>query len=62
MILRLRLYRLVLKIGTYTLPVLAFYLGWWIWKAACAYLGRPVLYFPHANMNQLLFALFVWAL
>lgn len=62
MILRLKLYRLVAKTGTYLLSILAFYLGWWIWRAICDYLSRPVLYSPHGHMNEVLFGAFVWAL
>jgi Undecaprenyl-phosphate glucose phosphotransferase len=62
MILRLRLYRLCLKIGTYLLPVLAFRLGWWLWVGACAYIGRPVLQSESGHVLQVLFGMFVWAL
>ena len=61
MILRLELYRLFLKIGTYLLPILAFRLGWWYWMMVCAFLDRPVLYSPHGHLSQILFGMFVWA-
>jgi len=61
MILRLKLYRSLLKMGTYLLSILAFFLGWWVWKATCDYLGRPALYSPRGHVNQVLFAAFVWA-
>jgi Undecaprenyl-phosphate glucose phosphotransferase len=62
MILRLKLYRMFLKIAVYSLPIPAFGLGWTVWVAICTYLGRPVLYPEHGHFNQILFATFVWAL
>jgi Undecaprenyl-phosphate glucose phosphotransferase len=62
MILRLKLYRLCLKIGTYLLPLLAFRLGWWLWVGTCAYLNRPVLQSPSGHILQVLFGTLVWAL
>src|SRR5712692_7074962 len=61
MILRLKLYRLFLKIGTYLLPILAFKLGWWIWIVVCQTLNRPALYSPRGHLSQILFGMFVWA-
>lgn len=61
MILRLKLYRLLLKIGTYLLSVLAFFGGWWVWKIVWEVLGRPSHYAPATHMNQLLLGVFVWA-
>jgi len=61
MILRLKLYQLSLKVYTYLLPMLAFYLGWYAWKACCAFLGRPVLFSLHGHLNQILFGTLVWA-
>ena len=61
MILRLKLYQFFLKITTYLVAVLAFYLGWWMWTVLCTTLGRPVLYFTFGHVNQLIFATFVWA-
>src|SRR6201984_1608625 len=61
MILRLKLYRLSLKVATYLLPILAFYLGWSVWKLCCAFLGRPALFSFHGHVNQMLFGTFVWA-
>lgn len=62
MMLRLKLYRLFLKIGTYLLPILAFYLGWWTWVGLCQTLHRPLLYPSHGHFSQILFGTFVWAL
>ena len=61
MILRLKLYGISLKAATYFLPILAFYVGWWVWEASCAFLGRPVLYSVHGHLNQMFFGTFVWA-
>src|SRR6266446_2972463 len=61
MILRLRLYRLFVKMGTYVLSIFAFYLGWWIWRAICNYLGRPALYSPYGHVNHVMFGALVWA-
>ena len=61
MFLRLKLYQLYLKIATYLLPILAFRLGWWIWKFICISIDRPVLYSPHGHFSQILFGTFVWA-
>lgn len=61
MILRLKLYSLSLKVATYLLPVLAFYLGWYIWMLASAFLGRPVLFSFHGHLNHMIFGTLVWA-
>jgi len=61
MILRLRLYRLSLKVATYLLPILAFYLGWCVWRLSCQFLGRPVLFSFHGHYNHMLFGTLVWA-
>ena len=61
MILRLKLYRLMLKTATYLLPFPAFKLGWWIWMALCLALNRPALYSPQGHVGQILFGTLVWA-
>lgn len=61
MILRLRLYRFLLKVSTYLLGLLAYYAGWSAWKVICEHLGRPVLYWPYGHGSQVLFGTFVWA-
>lgn len=61
MILRLRLYRLFVKMGTYVLSIFAFYLGWWVWRAVCDYLGRPAPYSPYGHVNHVMFGALVWA-
>lgn len=62
MVMRLKLYRMFLKITVYSLPVPAFALGWNVWVAISTYLGRPVSYSVHGHFNQILFVTFVWAL
>src|SRR5579859_1096324 len=61
MMLRLKLYRLSLKLAIYALPILAFWLGWWLWTWLCASFGRPILYPSHGHLIDILFAMFVWA-
>jgi hypothetical protein len=62
MIIRLKLYRLFLKVGIYLLPVPAFSLGWWLWVALGKFLGRPIHYSPHGHLSEIIFGTFVWAL
>src|SRR6476620_1100058 len=61
MILRLKLYGLSLKVATYLLPILAFYLGWYVWNLSWAFLERPVLFSFHGHVNHMLFGTLVWA-
>src|ERR1700722_16952882 len=61
MILRIKLFRLFLKIGVYILPVLAFKLGWWLWIVFSAFLDRPAMYSPAGHLNQIVFGTLVWA-
>lgn len=62
MILRLRAYRLVFRTSIYLLPLPALYLAWSIWLWVCTFLGRPTVYRPTAHPNQIMFAIFLWAL
>ena len=62
MIMRLKLYRLFMKIGIYLLPFPAFQVGWRIWTLICEILNRPHPYTPHGHISQALFGSFVWAL
>ena len=62
MIMRLKLYRLFLKIGIYLLPFPAFLFGWRIWTELCETLNRPHPYTPHGHLSQIVFGTFVWAL
>lgn len=61
MVLRLRLYGLLLKAGIYPLSILGFYFGWGVWRSLCGFLGRPVLYSMHGHFNHILFGTIVWA-
>lgn len=61
MILRLRRYRLSLKIAIYVLPVLGCGLGWWFWIFVSGLLGRAALYSPREHLAQLIFGILVWA-
>lgn len=61
MILRIKMYRLFLKMAVYLLPFLAFRLGWWFWMVICEFIDRPVLYSPQGHLSQILFGTFVWA-
>ena len=60
MVLRIKMYRLFLKVGIYLLPILAFRLGWWLWMVICTYFDRLVLYSPQGHLSQILFGIFVW--
>lgn len=62
MIMRLKLYRMFLKIAVYALPVPAFALGWVIWVMMSATFNRPIHYFLQGHLNQILFGTCVWAL
>ena len=61
MILRLKLYRLCLKLAIYSLPFLAFKSGWYLWIICSRFLDRPTPYSPQGHFSQILFAVFVWA-
>jgi Undecaprenyl-phosphate glucose phosphotransferase len=61
-ILRLRRYRLSLKLAIYGLPVVVFGIGWWLWMSVAIMLGRPVLYPAGGHLTQILFGTVVWAL
>jgi len=60
MVLRIKMYRLFLKVGVYLLPIIAFRLGWWFWMVICKFVDRPVLYSPQGRLSQILFGTFVW--
>ena len=62
MILRLKLYRLITKLGVYSLSMSSFYCGWWLWHIACQQLGRPDKYRPFGHASQLLLGLLIWVL
>jgi Undecaprenyl-phosphate glucose phosphotransferase len=60
MILRLRRYRLSLKLAIYGLPIVVFGIGWWVWMLVAMMLGRPVLYPAGGHLTQILFGTLVW--
>ena len=61
MILRLKRYRLSLKIAIYVLPIAVFALGWWVWMFVSMVLGRPAFYDPAGHSTQIIFGTVVWA-
>jgi Undecaprenyl-phosphate glucose phosphotransferase len=61
MLLRLKIYRLLLKLASYLLPFPAFELGWRIWAASSEFFGRPVGYPARGHLALVLFGSFVWA-
>ncbi len=61
MLLRLKMYRLLLKIATYILPFPAFELGWRIWALSSAFMDRPAVYPVHGHFTLVLFSAFLWA-
>jgi Undecaprenyl-phosphate glucose phosphotransferase len=61
MLLRLKLYRLLLKVTTYLLPFLAFEIGWQIWAFSLTFIDRPVKYPSQGHFTLVLFSSFVWA-
>jgi Undecaprenyl-phosphate glucose phosphotransferase len=61
MLLRLKLYRLLLKVTTYLLPFLAFEIGWQIWAFSLTFIDRPVKYSSQGHFTLVLFSSFVWA-
>jgi Undecaprenyl-phosphate glucose phosphotransferase len=61
MLLRLKMYGLLLKITIYFLPFLAFAIAWPIWALSMASVGRPIMYSHHGHFVLLLFSSFVWA-
>jgi len=62
MLLRLKMYRLLLKIAIYLLPFPAFEVGWRIWALCMAFVDRPVEYPVHGHFTLVLFSAFLWAL
>src|SRR5713101_1014744 len=61
MLLRLKIYRLLLKITIYLLPFLAFEIGWQVWAFFVEALGRSVKYPHQAHFPLILFSAVVWA-
>jgi Undecaprenyl-phosphate glucose phosphotransferase len=61
MLLRLKMYRLFLKVTIYLLPFLAFEIGWPVWAFFVEALGRPVKYPYQGHFPLILSSAFVWA-
>jgi Undecaprenyl-phosphate glucose phosphotransferase len=61
MLLRLKMYRLLLKATTYLLPFLAWEIGWQIWAFCVTLLDRGVGYPQRGHFSLVLFSSFVWA-
>jgi Undecaprenyl-phosphate glucose phosphotransferase len=61
MLLRLKMYRLLLKITTYLLPFIAFQIGWQLWASFLESVNRAVLYPRQGHFTLVLFSSFVWA-
>ncbi len=61
MLLRLKLYRLLLKIAVYLLPFPAFEIGWRIWSLSVSLVDRPVEYPLRGHFTLVLFSAFLWA-
>lgn len=62
MILRLKLYRLITKVGIYGLSLSSFCLGCWAWQIVCQRLGRPAEYQPFGHIGQMLLGVIIWVL
>lgn len=60
MLLRLKLYRLFIKLAVYPLPFAAFYLGFGLWAHSWSYLGRPADLSAYSRFTIPLLACFVW--
>ena len=61
MILRIKRYRLSLKIAIYALPLLVSSIGWCVWMFVSMALRRPALYAPGGHFTQIAFGTVVWA-
>lgn len=61
MILRLKVYRMLLKLMTYLLPIAAFPLGWWLWVILAGSMNRPVHFQQTGHLAAMLLGTFVWA-
>jgi Undecaprenyl-phosphate glucose phosphotransferase len=62
MLLRLKIYRLLLKFTTYLLPFLAFEIGWQVWALSSTFIDRPVEYPHYGHFTLVLFSTFVWTI
>jgi len=61
MLLRLKMYRLLLKVTIFLIPFFAFEIGWQIWAYSLMFINRPVKYSHEGHFTLVLFSSFVWA-
>jgi Undecaprenyl-phosphate glucose phosphotransferase len=62
MLLRLKLYQLLLKIAAYILPLGGYYTGLQVWSYTLPLIGRPTTFVAHGHFGMLLFGCVVWAI
>jgi Undecaprenyl-phosphate glucose phosphotransferase len=62
MLLRLKVYRFLLKVAIYLLPFPAFELGWRLWALCLTFIDRPIEYPIRGHVTLVLFSAFLWAL
>src|SRR5882762_7598115 len=62
MLLRLKVYRFLLKVAIYFLPFPAFELGWRAWALCLTFIDRPIVYPIRGHFTLVLFSAFLWAL
>jgi len=60
-LLRLKLYQLLLKIAAYLLPFVGYYSGLRMWSFSWSLIGRPTNFVAHGHYGMLLFGCLVWA-
>jgi Undecaprenyl-phosphate glucose phosphotransferase len=61
MLLRLKLYQLLLKIAAYSLPFAGYHIGLRMWSFTLPLIDRPANYVASGHFGMLLFGCFVWA-
>src|SRR2546427_1787770 len=62
MLLRLKLYQLLLKISAYSLPFAGYHIGLRMWSFILPLIDRPTNFVARGHFGMLLFGCFVWAL
>ena len=62
MLLRLKLYQLLLKIAAYSLPFAGYHIGLRMWSFILPLIDRPTNFVGRGHFGMLLFGCFVWAL
>src|SRR5260370_38070437 len=61
MLLRLKIYRLLLKVTIFLMPFFAFEIGWQIWAYSFMFINRPVKYSEEGHLTVVLLSSLVWA-